>query len=83
MMVGGVQTNPNPKCQDLSKFSFSVGEGRERGKERGRRGGRVVQTISNPKCQDLSKFSYLVGVGEGGQACSCIADSLSHTPYGD
>ena len=51
---GGIQTNSNPKCQDLSKLSFGKGGG----------------SNSNPKCQDLLNFHLCVcgggGGGEGG-----------------
>ena len=69
---GGVlQTNSNPKCQVLTRFSFSgekLGEGgRGLGEES------VLQTNSNAKCQVLTKLLFsggwgwvgVVGRGEG------------------
>ena len=65
-----LQINSNPKCQDLSKFSWG-GETPDQLKSKVPRsvqifcggGGGLLQTNSNPKCQGLFKLCVCVGWG--------------------
>ena len=80
---GGIQTNSNPKCQDLSKLSFGSGGGQLKSQVPrsfvcgwgGGGGGVVVQTNIPEILECGHSRNFTPKIVEN----TCIADSLSHT----